>query len=221
MVDYLSGDVYEAERSSRASASASTPVPAHSSNQNSVPPPAPALSSSPDDFINPTASMFAPKPVYDEPAPTSKSADHLPSAPWDVPPATNLPPPPSRYNQRQQFFEQSQTPGGGPSRSSSESGSSYDSLVGQTQNLSLKSPTPSKPEQPEDALFRDLVDFAKSKSSSPKPNRSYWCYAQIAWLLALRTPLWLFFLFFFYLMFGPLVIMLNMNLNFWDMSLRM
>lgn len=173
MVDYLSGDVYEAERSSRASASASTPVPAHSSNQNSVPPPAPARSSSPDDFINPTASMFAPKPVYDEPAPTSKSADHLPSAPWDVPPATNLPPPPSRYNQRQQFFEQSQTPGGGPSRSSSESGSSYDSLVGQTQNLSLKSPTPSKPEQPEDALFRDLVDFAKSKSSSPKPNRSY------------------------------------------------
>ncbi|KAH6759164.1 Target of Myb protein 1 [Perilla frutescens var. frutescens] len=176
MVDYLSGDVYEAERSSRASASASAPVPAQSSNQSSIPPPGPTVSSSPpdDEFINPTASMFAPKPTYDEPAPTSKSSDHLPSAPWDAPAAGNLPPPPSRYNQRQQFFEQNIPHSGGPSRSSSESGSSYDSLVGQTQNLSLKSPAPSKPEKPEeDALFRDLVDFAKAKSSSPKPNRSY------------------------------------------------
>ncbi|XP_057795623.1 TOM1-like protein 4 [Salvia miltiorrhiza] len=175
MVDYLSGDTYEAERSSRASGSASTPVPAHSSNQKSTttPPPNPTVSSSPpDDFINPTASMFAPKPTYDEPAPASKSADNLPSAPWDAPPG-NLPPPPSRYNQRQQFFEQGHTPGGGPSLSSSGSGSSYDSLVGQTQNLSIKPPTPSKPEKSEDALFRDLVDFAKAKSSSPKPNRSY------------------------------------------------
>lgn len=112
--------------------------------------------------------MFAPKPTYDETAPTSKSADNLPSAPWDVP-AGNLPPPPAKYNQRQQFFEQ----GGGPSHSSSGSGSSYDSLVGQTQNLSIKTPPPSKPEKSEDALFRDLVDFAKAKSSSPKPNRSY------------------------------------------------
>ncbi|XP_047981214.1 TOM1-like protein 4 [Salvia hispanica] len=173
-VDYLSGDTYEAERSSRASGSAGTPVPAHSSSsQKSIPPPQnPTVSSPSDDFINPTASMFAPTPAYDEPAPASKSADSLPSAPWDVPPG-NLPPPPSRYNQRQQFFEQGHTPGNGPSHSSSGSGSSYDSLVGQTQNLSIKPPAQSKPEKSEDALFRDLVDFAKSKSSSPKPNRSY------------------------------------------------
>ncbi|PIM98582.1 Cytosolic sorting protein GGA2/TOM1 [Handroanthus impetiginosus] len=164
-VDYLSGDVYETERTSRTSGSTSTPLPTHSNDQNAIPPPSPTLSSSPpDDFINPTASMFAPKPTYDEAAATSKPSSHSAPAPG------NLPPPPSRYNQRQQFFEQH---GGGPSHSSSGSGSSYDSLVGQTQNLSIKPPATSKQEKPEDALFRDLVDFAKAKSSSPKPNRSF------------------------------------------------
>ncbi|KAL0314381.1 UNVERIFIED_CONTAM: TOM1-like protein 3 [Sesamum angustifolium] len=95
------------------------------------------------------------------------------TSPWEVPAAGNIPPPPSRYNQRQQFFEQQHGHGGGPSRSSSGSGSSYDSLVGQTQNLSIKPPAASTQEKPEDALFRDLVDFAKAKSSSPKPNRSF------------------------------------------------
>ncbi|KAI3460539.1 hypothetical protein Pfo_017202 [Paulownia fortunei] len=173
MVDYLSGDLYETERSTKTSGSTSTAVPTHSSNQNSIPPQSPTNSSSPpEDLINPTASMFAPKPTYDEVAPTSKSAGQLPPAPWDVPATGNLPPPPSRYNQRQQFFEQQQVHGGGSSHSSSGSGSSYDSLVGQTQNLSIKSPVPTKQEKPEDALFKDLVDFAKAKSSSPKPYRS-------------------------------------------------
>ncbi|KAL3840058.1 hypothetical protein ACJIZ3_024649 [Penstemon smallii] len=132
--DYLSGDVYEAERSLRTSGSTS----------NQTPPK--------DDLINPTASLFAPKPTY------------------DVPPTGNLPPPPSKHNKRQEFFEQH---GGGTSHSSSGSGSSYDSLVGQTQNLSIKSPAPTEQGKPEDALFKDLVDFAKAKSSSPKPNRSF------------------------------------------------
>ncbi|XP_073043704.1 TOM1-like protein 3 [Primulina eburnea] len=172
LVDYLSGDVYESQNSSRTTGSSSSPIPAQSSNQGSTAhhSPKPELSSSPpEEFINPTASMFAPKPTYDEPAPTSKSADHLPPAPWDVP-SGNLPPPPSRYNQRQQFFSQ----GGGRSVSSSAgSGSSYDSLMGNTQNLSLNSPVPTKQEKSDDALFKDLVDFAKSKSASPKSNRSF------------------------------------------------
>ncbi|KAL6525022.1 hypothetical protein OROMI_030615 [Orobanche minor] len=164
MVDYLSGEAYEAERSSTAPGPTSTAVPTRSTHQK---PPSPTLSSSPpDDFVNPTAAMFAPKSMDDETDPTSKSADQL------SPPAStvNLPPPPSRYNQRQQFFEQYH---GMPSHSSSESGSSYDSLVGQTRNLSVKPPGQSKQEKTEDALFRDLVDFAKAKSSSPKPNRSF------------------------------------------------
>ncbi|KAG8378176.1 hypothetical protein BUALT_Bualt08G0110700 [Buddleja alternifolia] len=161
VVDYLSGDVYGTDRASRTSSgSTNTAVQTHTTNQNAIT----------DDFVNPTASMFAPKPTYDEPAPTSISADPLPPAPWDAPATVNIPPPPSRHNQRQQFFEQHT---GGPSRSSSGSGSSYDGLVGQTQNLSIKSPGSSKQEKPEDALFRDLVDFAKAKSSSPKPNRSF------------------------------------------------
>lgn len=170
-IDYLSGDLYGSGLSSKTSGSTSTPVPTRSSNQNAIPPSSPALSSSPsDDFINPTASLFAPKPAYEEP---SKSADPLPPAPWDVPAPGNLPPPPAKHNQRQEFFNQYTGQVGGPSHSSSGSGSSYDSLVGQTQNLSIKPTVPSKQEKPEDALFRDLVDFAKAKSSSPKTNRSF------------------------------------------------
>ncbi|CAK9140029.1 unnamed protein product [Ilex paraguariensis] len=172
MVDYLSGDVYNSERSSRVSGSTTIAVPTHSNNTKSIPPLNSTLSapSPPDDYINPTAPMFMGKSNYSEPAPMSKSADQLPPAPWDVPSPGTLPPPPSRYNQRQQFFEQQYV---GASHSSSGSGSSYDSLVGQTQSLSLKS-TPTKQETTEDALFKDLVDFAKAKSSSSsKPNRSF------------------------------------------------
>ncbi|KAL2467795.1 Target of Myb protein 1 [Forsythia ovata] len=171
MVDYLSGDVYKTERFSGASGSIHTAVPDNSNNRNPVCPPSPTLSSTPPDYINPTASMFTPKPAYEEPAPTRKSADQLPPAPWDVPSPNVLPPPPSRYNQRQQFYEEQHAYGGAPSNSSSGSGS-YDGLVGQTQNLSIKSPAYStKQEKPEDAIFKDLLDFAKAKSSSPKPNR--------------------------------------------------
>ncbi|XP_051124170.1 TOM1-like protein 4 [Andrographis paniculata] len=174
-IDYLSGDLYGTEQTTRTSGFTSATVPADSSSRDTVAPPnLTHPSSPPDDFVNPTASMFAPKSTTDAPVPpASKSADYLPPTTWDAPAPGNLPPPPSRHNQRQQYFEHNNTFGGGPSNSSSESGSSYDSLVGQTQNLSIKSPAPSKQEKPEDALFRDLVDFAKAKSSSPKSNRSF------------------------------------------------
>ncbi|GFZ09877.1 target of Myb protein 1 [Actinidia rufa] len=171
MFDYLSGEAYNAERSSGTSGSTSLAVPIHSNSTSSnIAPsnPTPHSSSPPSDYINPTASMFT-GPTHDEPARMTKSADALPPAPWDAQPPTSLPPPPSKYNQRQQFFEQQQS--GGGAHSSSGSGSSYDSLVGHTQNLSLDRSPPTKQEKPEDALFKDLVDFAKAKSSSPsKPN---------------------------------------------------
>ncbi|XP_027149653.1 TOM1-like protein 4 [Coffea eugenioides] len=178
MVDYLSGDAYQSERSSGTSASVPVAVATQSNNKISVRTSSPSqpLSSPPDEFINPTATMFPPKSTYDEPTSLAKSADPLPSAPWDVPPPSSIPPPPSRHNQRQQFFEQKQNtiPGGSP-HSSSGSGSSYDSLVGQTQNLSLRTSTPTRQDKQEDALFKDLVDFAKAKSSSSSKanNRSY------------------------------------------------
>ncbi|CAA2946081.1 TOM1 2 [Olea europaea subsp. europaea] len=173
-VDYLSGDFYESEQSSRRSGSTSIAAQSQSKDRNTTPNVNPKLSTSPaDDLVNPTASTFSPEFTYDEPAPKCKSSDELPPAPWDVPVSSPLPPPPSRHNQRQQFFEQNSF-GRGLSHSSSKSGGSYDSLVGQTQNLSIKSPATTRQENStEDALFKDLVDFAKAKSSSPKPNRSF------------------------------------------------
>ncbi|KAL6211190.1 hypothetical protein ACLB2K_016417 [Fragaria x ananassa] len=181
LIDYLSGEAYKSEGSSATSESTSFAVPAHvSPNSSSRLTP---LSSSPplSHSQNTTPSpLFTGKPIYDEPAPRSKSIDGLPPAPWDAQAPEGslspggsqssviLPPPPSRYNQRQQFFEQQ---AGGPSGGS---GSSYDSLVGQTQTLSLNSSTTTKQVKQEDALFKDLVDFAKAKStSSANPNRSY------------------------------------------------
>lgn len=82
MVDYLSGDVYQSQRSSAASRSVPVAAPTHSNSKNSLAPSSPSESSSPppDEFINPTATMFTAKPAFDEPASSSKSADSLPSS---------------------------------------------------------------------------------------------------------------------------------------------
>lgn len=187
MIDYLSGDTYQSERSSGPSGSAPTAVSTHSNDSIPIKSSPQKLSSPPpddlinptaadDDFLNPTASMFASKPAQSDSPSKPKSADHLPQAPWDATPAGNLPPPPAKYNQRQQFFEQQHQFPGSPSNSSA---GSYNSLVGQTKNLSINPPTPTKQEKnAEDALFKDLVDFAKAKSSSsssskPPSNRSF------------------------------------------------
>ncbi|XP_021902605.1 TOM1-like protein 3 [Carica papaya] len=168
VIDYLSGEAYKCEGSPEPEHS-SFAIPTHSfSNSPSRLPSHATNSSSPP--------MFSGQPVYDEPSPLNKSAEPLPPAPWDTQPSGNLPPPPSRYNQRQQFFEQQHAFPGSATQSSSGSGSSYDSLVGQTQNLSINSSKPTKEVKPEDALFKDLVDFAKAKSSpssSSKSNRSF------------------------------------------------
>ncbi|KAK7353261.1 hypothetical protein VNO80_18702 [Phaseolus coccineus] len=160
VVDYLSGDTYKTEGSPQNSERTSFPAPV-----NSSPNPTSSVSSSRPHAVSTSAPIFSSQPVYDE----QPSSERLPQAPLDAQSSGIIPPPPSKYNQRQQFFEQQ-----GASHSSSGSSSSYDSLVGQTQNLSLNSSTPTKEQKPEDALFKDLVDFAKSKtSSSSKPNRSY------------------------------------------------
>jgi hypothetical protein len=182
-IDYLSGDFYESERPS----SNSTPLapPPQQPNPTYPSPFHHADDDDDDDFINPTATIFTvppppPPPLYDEPTHKSKSAVNSPLPPWEVPPATTttttsavtaIPPPPSRHNQRQQFFEKQHQPFPGGSSSSFDSNSS---LIGQTQNLSLNPSTPPKKEDnSEDAVFKELVDFMKSKNSSPKPNRSY------------------------------------------------
>ncbi|MQL70557.1 hypothetical protein Taro_002873 [Colocasia esculenta] len=160
-IDYLSGDVYGSGKASDA----------HVSPQ---PVPTVLLSSAPTRSEPNQSAPLHGRPIYDEPVQTEKSnTEELPRAPWEVNPTSFLPPPPSKYNQRQQFFEQQHAPG-------SNTGPSYDGLIGQTQNLSLQGKTtsldsspPAKQTKPEDSLFKDLVDFAKAKSSSPsKPAGS-------------------------------------------------
>ncbi|XP_043715208.1 TOM1-like protein 3 [Telopea speciosissima] len=167
MVDYLSGDVSEPKPSA---------VPFHLGNTqtSSLSPPLHAKDST-------SSSKLPGPPKYDEPLQTSKSTEKLPPAPWDVQSPTPLPPPPSKYNQRQQFFEQQHAVPAGASHNGSGSGFSHDGLVGRTQSLSLNhgktnSQDSTTSTKPEDALFKELVDFAKSKTSSsskPGSNRSY------------------------------------------------
>ncbi|VFQ94997.1 unnamed protein product [Cuscuta campestris] len=202
VIDYLSGDTYQSERASGNSGSAPTAAAPTNQNDPIMPPPiksSPKLSSSPpsddlinptaddfinptatddfinptaDDLINPTASMFAPKSDRSGLDPLPKSTDHLPQASRNAPLAANLPPPPSRYNQRQHYFEQQHLYSGSASDSSKGSTTSYESLVGQAKSLSINPPNPTKQEKEEDVLFKDLVDFAKAKSSSKPSNRS-------------------------------------------------
>lgn len=164
-IDYLSGDTYKSE----AYPETSEPKPfIPSTYKNSSPPFSPPRTSSIHAGIPASPPPFSSQPLYDEPTPSSKSAEQLPPAPWDDQPARNLPPPPSRYNQRQQFFDNHAFPGSPAGGTSS----SYDSFVGQTQNLSLNSSTPKKEEKPEDILFKDLVDFARGKASSSSTSKS-------------------------------------------------
>lgn len=157
------------------------PVPTHVNNTKSSAPSKAKVSFSPpsddfinptasdDDFINPTASIFSEnRSTYGEQSATTKPIERSASIPLETP--VYLPPPPSKHSQRTQFFKQHSA--GAPSGGGS--GSSYDSLVGKTNNLSLNSSTPKKPDNSEDALFKDLVDFAKAKSSSSsKPSRAF------------------------------------------------
>lgn len=167
-IDYLSGDTYKSEAYPETSEPTPFVAPTHS-YKNSSPPLTPTRTSSIPAGNSASPPPFSSRPLYDEPTPLSKSAEQLPPAPWDAQPAGNLPPPPSRYNQRQQFFEQHHAFPVSPARGSSPT---YDSLVGQTQNLALNSSTPKKEEKPEDVLFKDLVDFARAKTSSSSTSKS-------------------------------------------------
>ncbi|WOL01531.1 hypothetical protein Cni_G10248 [Canna indica] len=155
-IDYLSGDDFRSEQPS--DAPLVPPVPPSNSS--------PSLESSG-------------LPRYDEPMKSSE--EPLPKAPWESQSSVSLPPPPSKYGQRQQFFEQHKH--GLPSE---DLVSSYDGLATQDQNYSFdqvntslspqhnqqnlggRDASPSAQQtKPEEALFKDLVDFAKAKSSSP------------------------------------------------------
>ncbi|KAG9451147.1 hypothetical protein H6P81_011112 [Aristolochia fimbriata] len=168
-VDYLSGDTYKSPHTPEPPKSSESPL---YSNDIQFTPPTTQNNFSPP--ATPTLHVSSPPLENNVSLPSAKSTEKLPAAPWDAP-ASSLPPPPSKYSQRQQFFEQQHALSGGSG--------SYDGLVGQTQNLSLNvsdgldSSPPNRHVKPEDNLFKDLVDFAKAKSSSsaakPGSHRTY------------------------------------------------
>ncbi|KAF6167127.1 hypothetical protein GIB67_029765 [Kingdonia uniflora] len=170
MVDYLSGDMYGSENASN--------ISQNSNNTHVSSPQAPKFTFSSPESERDTSPPFIGQPKYDEPPQTAKPLEPLlPSAPWEVKVPTSLPPPPAKYNQRQQFFEQHS--------SSGSTSPVYDGLAAQAQNLSLSqgkkevhdSGVSTKQAKPEDALFKDLLDFAKSKpspsSSKPTSHRTH------------------------------------------------
>ncbi|KAF3779372.1 hypothetical protein EJ110_NYTH40953 [Nymphaea thermarum] len=174
-VDYLSGDTYKYEMPE--APKPKQPVlpqslPSTNSNSGSQSPPAPFVSSPPPRSTEPsTTSSFENPWGSDGPSVNSKDDEKLPAVSKESS-STCLPPPPARHSQRQQFFEQQQQ--------QKQYGSEFPSagLISKTQNLSVnpsgtqESSTPSKQAKPEDNLFKDLVDFAKAKSSKPKSPRS-------------------------------------------------
>ncbi|CAL9120259.1 TOM1-like protein 4 [Musa acuminata AAA Group] len=174
-VDYLSGDVFRSEQPSDA--------PLNSPLPPSLSPTSPLFSDSAP------SSKSSGLPRYDEPIQAEKSSEvHLPTILRESPASGVLPPPPSKYGQRQQFFYQEKH-----GLSDGESVGLYDGLTAQNQNFSLNQGnaglglqhnqqqvggTDSSPSaqqaKPEDILFKDLVDFAKAKSSpSTKPTNSH------------------------------------------------
>ncbi|KAI0494392.1 hypothetical protein KFK09_024526 [Dendrobium nobile] len=171
-IDYLSGDSYEGKKRSEAHFKPPSPP-----SVTDYPPP-----SSGTDYAS--SSIFSPPPKYDEPKYedepilNTKSNENLPKAPWETQPANFLPPPPSRHSQRQQFFEQQHH------RSSSSESESFNGFATKTEDFSFNqqkssqhssaqdSSTPTRQTKPEDALFKDLVDFAKAKSSTTRPPGS-------------------------------------------------
>ncbi|KAK9135035.1 hypothetical protein Syun_014365 [Stephania yunnanensis] len=183
VIDYLSGDAYKSDRLSEVPQVTPPTVPPHSNNTFVSPPGTPpslTSTSSLQGRDSNSSPIFTGLPKFDEPLQPAKSPEQLPPAPWEVQSSTSLPPPPSKHNQRQQFFEQ-QGFSSGSSHSSSGSGFSYDDIASGTQNLTLdqrkteaqNSSTPTKQTKSEDALFKDLVDFAKAKSSSPSKPGSF------------------------------------------------
>ncbi|RRT58099.1 hypothetical protein B296_00008497, partial [Ensete ventricosum] len=160
-VDYLSGDVFRSEQ--QLDAPLGAPMPPTLSPRSS-----PGSSDS-----APTLKSSEP-PRYDEPLQAAKSGEkQLPKAPWELQqPSGLIPPPPSKYGQRQQFFEHQKH-----GYSDGNSISPYDGFVAEDKDVNylrphdqqhlggLDSSPPAQQAKPEDMLFKDLVDFAKAKSS--------------------------------------------------------
>ncbi|KAI6689490.1 hypothetical protein NL676_026318 [Syzygium grande] len=164
-IDYLSGDIYKYEEVPGMMGSTLCSDP-DSNTTRSVPSTPPHSLSSPSHVAASTKS-----PTYlglPDPGPTnSYPIEQQPSAPLDALFSSSIP-----YNQREQVTEQQVALSGNTSNSCMETGSSHDNLVGQMQNLSLDSPAAEKQVKQEDILFKDLVDFARARSSPQKSSPS-------------------------------------------------
>ncbi|KAL5982719.1 hypothetical protein ACLOJK_016795 [Asimina triloba] len=185
--DFLSGDAYKSEEPSQPSETVAfeeSVFPNASLVPHLKPTPSPPLPAhGKDPSASPAPNQKLPNNVKGELLQAEKSSESFPLSAWETQSSGSLLPPPASSQKHQLVEPQQQHQPGRAFHSSGSVSSSDNGLAGLVQNISLDrkdqpkelqgSLPPTSPSKPEDALFKDLFDFAKMKPASPAKRATH------------------------------------------------